>query len=77
MAQQAYFDKQYQDALVWYKRAVEKADYRHEFYFGLSRAYWATGEAGLAEKNLKRAMALSDTLHKQGYQMKLQAMMQH
>ena len=32
-----------QDALLWYKRAVDKADYRHEFYFGLSRAYWATG----------------------------------
>jgi Tfp pilus assembly protein PilF len=77
MAQQAYFDKQYQDALVWYKRAVEKADYRHEFYFGLSRAYWATGEERLAEKNLKRALALSDTNNKQRYQMKLQAMKQN
>lgn len=74
MAQQAYFDKQYQDALVWYKRAVEKADYRHEFYFGLSRAYWATGEQRLAEKNLKRALALSDVSNKQRYQSKLQAM---
>jgi Tfp pilus assembly protein PilF len=77
MAQQAYFDKQYQDALVWYKRAVEKADYRHEFYFGLSRAYWATGEERLAEKNLKRALALSDTNNKQRYQIKLQAMKQN
>ncbi|AZG74554.1 tetratricopeptide repeat protein [Shewanella livingstonensis] len=77
MAQQAYFDKQYQDALVWYKRAVKKADYRHEFYFGLSRAYWATGETGLAEKNLKRAMALSDGNNKQRYQIKLQALKQN
>ncbi|MGI2174761.1 tetratricopeptide repeat protein [Shewanella ulleungensis] len=76
MAQQAYFDKQYQDALVWYKRAVEKADYRHEFYFGLSRAYWATGEERLAEKNMKRALALSDGNNKQRYQSKLQAMKQ-
>jgi len=77
MAQQAYFDRQYQDALVWYKRAVEKADYRHEFYFGLSRAYWATGDERLAEKNLKRALALSDTSNKQRYQRKLQALRQH
>ncbi|WP_418357468.1 tetratricopeptide repeat protein [Shewanella basaltis] len=74
MAQQAYFDRQYQDALVWYKRAVAKADYRHEFYFGLSRAYWATGEERLAEKHLKRALALSDVSNKQRYQSKLQAM---
>ncbi len=77
MAQQAYFDKQYQDALVWYKRAVERADYRHEFYFGLSRAYWATGEERLAEKNMKRALALSDDSNKQRYQSKLQAMSRH
>ncbi|MGB6135592.1 MAG: tetratricopeptide repeat protein [Shewanella sp.] len=77
MAQQAYFDRQYQDALMWYKRAVEKADYRHEFYFGLSRAYWATGEQRLAEKNLKRALALSDVDNKQRYQSKLQAMRQY
>ncbi|WP_392341436.1 tetratricopeptide repeat protein [uncultured Shewanella sp.] len=77
MAQQAYFDKQYQDALIWYKRAVDKADYRHEFYFGLSRAYWATGEERLAEKNLKRALALSDSNNKQRYQIKLQAFKQN
>jgi Tfp pilus assembly protein PilF len=77
MAQQAYFDRQYQDALVWYKRAVEKADYRHECYFGLSRAYWATGDKQLAEKNLKRALALSDTDNKQRYQSKLQSLRQH
>ncbi|WP_350431656.1 hypothetical protein ABIS04_15600 [Shewanella sp. H8] len=74
MAQQAYFDSQYQNALIWYKRAVAKADYRHEFYFGLSRAYWATGDERLAEKSLKRALALSDTSNKQRYQSKLQAM---
>ncbi|MGX9460021.1 tetratricopeptide repeat protein [Shewanella sp. A14] len=77
MAQQAYFDRQYQDALVWYQRAVEKADYRHEFYFGLSQAYWATGEERLAEKSLKRALALSDTHNKYRYQTKLQAMRQN
>ncbi|UJF23471.1 tetratricopeptide repeat protein [Shewanella sp. OMA3-2] len=75
MAQQAYFEQHYQEALVWYKRALEKADYRHEFYFGLSRTYWATGERRLAQKNMQKALALTgDVDDKRRYQIKLQAM---
>ena len=75
MAQDAYFEKQYQEALVWYKRAVAKADYRHEFYFGLSRAYWATGDQTLAKKNMEKALTLTgDPNNKRRYQSKLQAM---
>jgi tetratricopeptide (TPR) repeat protein len=74
VAQQAYFDKQYQRALTWYKRAVEKANYRHEFYFGLSRAYWATGDERKAMKNMQKAIALSSAENKQRYQSKLNAM---
>ncbi|WP_119967652.1 tetratricopeptide repeat protein [Shewanella japonica] len=78
MAQQAYFEKQYQEALVWYKRAVERADYRHEFYFGLSRAYWATGDERRAKKNMKKALDLSiDEVNQHRYKGKLQAMMRH
>ncbi|WP_434930420.1 tetratricopeptide repeat protein [Shewanella sp. HL-SH5] len=75
MAQQAYFEQHYQEAVVWYKRALEKADYRHEFYFGLSKTYWATGERGLAQKNMQKALALTgDVDDKRRYQNKLQAM---
>ncbi len=77
MAQQAYFDKEYQDALIWYKRAVEKADYRHEFYFGLSRAYWATGDERRAKKHMQKAIQLSSTDNKHRYQLKLKAMEGH
>ncbi|GIU45510.1 lipopolysaccharide assembly protein LapB [Shewanella colwelliana] len=78
MAQQAYFDRQYDEALTWYKRAVEKANYRHEFYFGLSRAYWATGDEDKAKRNLEKALALSGDEHnKQRYQAKLHAMKTH
>ncbi|MBR9729387.1 tetratricopeptide repeat protein [Shewanella intestini] len=78
MAQQAYLEKQFQEALMWYKRAVAKADYRHEFYFGLSRAYWATGDEQLAKKHLQKALALStDSNNKQRYQLKLKAMQAH
>lgn len=74
MAQQAYVDKQYQAALTWYKRAVERADYRHEFYFGLSRTYWVMGDERRAMKNMQKAIALSSSDNKQRYQLKLNAM---
>lgn len=78
IAQQAYFDKEYQDALLWYKRAVAKADYRHEFYFGLSRAYWKTGDERRAQTNMKKALALTqDENNKLRYQSKLHAMKSH
>ncbi|WP_076407417.1 lipopolysaccharide assembly protein LapB [Shewanella sp. UCD-KL12] len=78
MAQQAYFDREYQDALLWYKRAVDKADYRHEFYFGLSRAYWATGDERRAKKNMQKALSLTrDDDNKVRYQAKLNAMKTH
>lgn len=78
MAQQAYSEHEYQTALAWYKRAVEKADYRHEFYFGLSRAYWATGDERRAKLNMQKALSLSvDEYNQRRYQAKLQAMQSH
>lgn len=78
IAQQAYFDKEYQDALIWYKRAIAKADYRHEFYFGLSRTYWVTGDLSRAEQSLKKALKLTTDEHnKRRYQAKLHAMRSH
>lgn len=78
MAQQAYLDREYQDALIWYKRAIAKADYRHEFYFGLSRTYWVTGDERRAEQSLKKALRLTtDDHNKKRYQAKLHAMRSH
>lgn len=78
MAQQAYFEKEYQSALTWYRRAVKRADYRHEFYFGLSRTYWATGDYRRAKVNMEKALSLSgDETSKERYQAKLHAMKAH
>ncbi|QSX29434.1 hypothetical protein JYB88_14665 [Shewanella cyperi] len=77
MAQQAFSDHEYQQALTWYLRAVEKADYRHEFYFGLSKAYWATGNERKARQSLEKALALSRDGDRQRYQSKLNAMEHH
>ena len=78
MAQQAYFDKEYQSALTWYRRALKRADYRHEFYFGLSRTYWATGDHQKAKTNMEKALELSgDDMNRDRYQAKLHAMKTH
>ncbi|QSX36595.1 tetratricopeptide repeat protein [Shewanella sedimentimangrovi] len=77
MAQQAFSDHEYQQALTWYLRAVEKADYRHEFYFGLSKAYWATGNERKAKQSLEKALALSRDGDRKRYQSKLNAMEHH
>ena len=78
MAQQAYSDAQFQDALAWYQRAIDKADYRHEFYFGMSRAYWATGDRGKAKQSMEKALALThDDNNRRIYQAKLHAMQSH
>ena len=78
MGEQAYDEHQYREALAWYQRAVDKADYRHEFFFGLSRTYWALGDEKRAKQNMEKAVALSrEATDKHRYQAKLQAMQQH
>lgn len=78
MAQQAFDEHQYDEALAWYQRALARADYRHEFFFGLSQTYWALGDEKRAKLNMEKAMALSaDETDKHRYQAKLQAMKRH
>lgn len=77
MAQQAYDEHNYTEALTWYRRALDKADYRHEFFFGISQTYWALGDTKRAKVNMQKALALSPHNGQQRYQMKLQAMAQH
>ncbi|WOT05912.1 tetratricopeptide repeat protein [Shewanella youngdeokensis] len=75
IAQQAYNDKEYQTAINWYKKAIDKADYRHEFYFGLSRSYWAMGDQYRSQIHMQKALSLStDIQHQRRYQAKLNAM---
>jgi len=51
---------------------------RHEFFFGLSRTYWALGDEKRAKQNMEKAVALSrEATDKHRYQAKLQAMQQH
>jgi len=78
MAQQAFDEHQYDEALAWYQRALAKADYRHEFFFGLSKTYWALGDEKRAKLNMEKALALSrDDSERHRYQNKLQVMLHH
>lgn len=78
MAQQAFDEKQYNQALSWYQRALERADYRHEFFFGISQTYWALGDKKRAQLNMERAMVLSrSATERYRYQAKLEAMKHH
>ncbi|QYK05947.1 tetratricopeptide repeat protein [Shewanella zhangzhouensis] len=78
MAEQALSEHEYQQAVNWFLQAVEKADYRHEFYFGLSQAYWASGNPKKAKQSMEKALALSgDDGDKRRYQAKLNAMASH
>jgi Tfp pilus assembly protein PilF len=78
MAQQAYREQRFTDAIHWYRLAIEKADYRHEFYFGLARSYWALGERKQAASSLKKALQLSrDDSWTHRYQAKLNALERH
>ncbi|GGY97806.1 tetratricopeptide repeat protein [Shewanella fodinae] len=78
IAQQAYREQRFAEAIHWYRLAIEKADYRHEFYFGLARSYWALGERKQAASSLKKALQLSrDDSWTHRYQAKLNALERH
>ncbi|QUN07516.1 hypothetical protein KDN34_03680 [Shewanella yunxiaonensis] len=78
MGQQAYREQRFSDAIRWYRQAIEKANYRHEFYFGLSRSYWMLGERKAAEANLRKALLLSrDDNWTKRYQAKLNVLTLH
>ncbi|MCE9677835.1 hypothetical protein LZP69_01335 [Shewanella sp. AS1] len=77
MGERAYAQREYKTAARWYRRAIEKADYRHEFYFALSRVNWLIGDQEQARLNLQKAVSLTtDNTNKRRYQVKLQAMKQ-
>lgn len=77
MGQQAYAEKQYSQALRWYKRAVDRADYQHEFYLELAKTYWQLGDWLQAKKNLERAITLTYGDNKKRYQAKLHSINTH
>ncbi|SHH93053.1 transglutaminase-like domain-containing protein [Ferrimonas marina] len=77
MGEQAYRRGQYASAVRYFERALDLADYRHEFHFGLSRAYFSNGQFRLSERHLSKAHELAPQNEKQRYQLKLTALRSH
>lgn len=56
MGEDAYEEKNYSDALAYYKKSVEIAPYLHEAYFGMARSYYQLGQTDSARKAMRQAV---------------------
>ena len=56
LANNAYLEGNYQQAISMYHSAIKLDDKQHEFYFGLAKAYTAQGNVFLAKQALKSAI---------------------
>jgi len=59
LANEAFFNGDYQKALHHYKKAIQLDDEQHEFYFGLAKAYYHQNELSLARRAMSKAVALT------------------
>lgn len=56
LAEEAYAQANYVDALVYYKKAVRVAPYFHEGYFGIAKSQYQLGNNTAAGRALRRAV---------------------
>ena len=70
VAQDAYDNGDYRDAIAFYERAVEIAPYLHESYAGMAKAHYMLGNRVSAKRELKKARKFS---HRKSVQLLYQA----
>lgn len=58
LANEAFFNQLYQQALQHYKKAIQLDDEQHEFYFGLAKVYYKQGKLLLSQESMIKAVAL-------------------
>jgi Tfp pilus assembly protein PilF len=56
LAEGAYGEENYSDALMYYKKSVEIAPYLHEGYFGMAKTYYQLGRIDSAETAMASAV---------------------
>jgi Tfp pilus assembly protein PilF len=56
LAEGAYGEENYSDALMYYKKSVEIAPYLHEGYFGMAKTYYQLGRIDFAETAMASAV---------------------
>ncbi|MDG2527015.1 tetratricopeptide repeat protein [Stenotrophomonas sp. HITSZ_GD] len=71
MGRQAESGGDYAQAISHYRRAVALHPAAHQFHFGLARAYFLSGNARLAEREMRRARDLGPENDRTRYQAKL------
>ncbi|NQZ27869.1 MAG: tetratricopeptide repeat protein [Colwellia sp.] len=59
LANEAYFNQLYPQAIKHYKKAIQLNDEQHEFYFGLAKTYYQQNKLPLAKKAMNKAVALT------------------
>ncbi len=59
LADEAFYEKDYLKAKIFYKKAIRLNRRVHEFYFGLAKVYYKTNELALAQNAIKRAIHLN------------------
>lgn len=59
LADEAYYDRNYQQAVVHYKRAIKLNSKIHELHFGLAKVYFQMNRISAAKKEIKIALRLN------------------
>jgi tetratricopeptide (TPR) repeat protein len=78
LAEDAYQEENYSDALTYYKKSVEIAPYLHEGYFGMAKTYYQLGRLDSAEVAMVSAVEnASRKQFRKLYEAKLLALSKH
>ncbi|MCJ8295352.1 MAG: tetratricopeptide repeat protein, partial [Colwellia sp.] len=59
LANEAYFNQLYPQAIKHYKKAIQLNDEQHEFYFGLAKTYYMQNKLKLATRAMSKAVDLT------------------
>jgi tetratricopeptide (TPR) repeat protein len=59
LGNEAFFSKSYQQALQYYKKAIDLDDEQHEFYLALAKVYYMQGKLVSSKKAMEKAVALT------------------
>ncbi len=59
LANEAYFNKSYQQSVQHYKKAILLDNEQHEFYLGLAKAFYLQGKLRSAKKAMTKAVMLA------------------
>lgn len=75
LAEDAYMQENYADALAYYRRAVKIAPYLHEGYFGMAKTFYQMGRMEQAKQAMRKAIDNVARRNLRGiYQAKLDAL---